>query len=231
MAACGISDSMPHLDTSLNQAQQFLVDSAIAIFFEHAAQRLFSYLSHHPTGSFSNETFVRVLKSTVLDDSSNADLQLLFESACEDNIVLDEILIDGAVIDKVKDCIQLAQWMKNVFPFEIDVLQWTLTRGLLLGCNPDIAIEELQDKFLRVYGDCDSCGLGPFEDCECAMPDPIEESPKDYDDGIDCNPNNRCENCTKVDNVNERYNPETMKSTPIGDILNRSIERQETFED
>ena len=104
-------------------------------------------------------------------------------------------------------------------------------RRLLLGGNPDITNEELQQKFLRVYGDCESCGLGPFEDCECAAPDPIEESPPDYDDGIDCNPNNRCENCTKVDNVNERYNPEAMKSTPIGDILNRSIERQETFAD
>lgn len=225
---CGTSDNLNCLDTSSNQT---LVHSAIAIFFEHVAKRLFGYLRHHPTESFSNEMFVRVLKSTVLDEPDIAGLQVLVQSACVENIVLDEIDIDCDLKDKVINCIELVCWMKTAFAFEIDIMEWGLTRGLLLGGDPDATNQELQEKFLTVYGDCESCGVGPFEECDCPEPAATKESPPNYDDRIDCTTENRCDICTKVDDASARYNPEAMKSTLIGDILHRSIERQEMFGD
>ena len=225
MTSCGT----PFLDTSLNPGQQILIHSGVAIFFEHAAKKLFSYLSHHPTETFTNALFSRVLKSTILDHPRSPDLQILLESACQDTIVLEEIEIDNEIKGKVLECANLVTWIRDTFPFEINVLQWTLTRGLLLASNPYMTQQQLQEKFEKIYSNCETCGAPPEDECDCTEVTPLPDTPPpDYHDNVACpSDNDRCESCKNIESVGSRYHSSVMKLTAIGTILDKSIQKLE----
>lgn len=215
MASCGPTSVLINSDP-LNPPQQLLINSAVAIFFEQAATKLFSYLTHHPSEEFSITRFANVLKSTILDDPITLELHTVFECVCQDIIVLEEMNIDDKLKTKILECVQLQKWISTTFSIELNITEWSLTRGLLLASNPKTSQEELQQKIARIYSDCETSDDEDYDD-----------SSEDYHDDIDCVENHRCENCTNIDTASSRYHSDLMKLTPIGNILDSSIHNLE----
>lgn len=205
--------------------QSSLLHASVALLFESAAKRLFVYLTHSGF-EFSNTIFCNVLKSTLLDDPIIEHLKVLFESAIADESL--PISVPHDIQQKVLDCIHLIDWVTREFDDDIaNIPHVLMIRGFLLASNPQLTEDELKNKFLKIYGDCDICGATDTA-CQCELSDPEVSNPEPSETPEICQLGNLCDTCSKISSASSRFIESVICETPIGEIMYKSIVRIET---